>query len=218
MILTVVITIVNIRRLCFVKKKKKITQEEIIKTALDLMRDKNEPRTVNMREVARTLGCAHTNIYNYFTSYSELLWETHTALLEVFITTLQENLSMARTPEIKMAYYFDTFVQIYFKNKGWFRLAWLEYIGEDRPQSNKDTKKRVYQALNNIISGIWEEIMGVTPDSKTVDQVVHTTHCYIIGEVSNYISGRALISNEADLKEYIVKEGINILKLYMEKE
>ncbi len=46
------------------EKKKKITKEQIISTALDLMRDKNELRTVNMREIARTLGCAHTNIYN----------------------------------------------------------------------------------------------------------------------------------------------------------
>lgn len=200
------------------EKKKKITKEQIISTALDLMRDKNELRTVNMREIARTLGCAHTNIYNYFPSYTDLLWETHTAILEVFMSTLEEKLSAATTAEIKLKYFFDTFVQMYLDNQGWFRLVWLEYIGVNRPTSNMETTEKVHLALNHIIVNIWSEFNGFVPDNAIVNRVVHNTHCYIIGEVSNYISGRGLIENKAELREYIVKEAINLLTCCIRKE
>ncbi|MFV0518589.1 MAG: TetR/AcrR family transcriptional regulator [Aminipila sp.] len=200
------------------EKKKKITKEQIINTALDLMRDKNELRTVNMREIARTLGCAHTNIYNYFPSYTDLLWETHTAILEVFMNTLEEKLSAVTTAEIKLRYFFDTFVQMYLNNQGWFRLVWLEYIGVDRPTSNIETTAKVHLALNHIIVNILSELNGFVPDDAVVNRVVHNAHCYIIGEVSNYISGRGLIENEAELREYIVNEAINLLTCCIRKE
>lgn len=200
------------------EKKKKITKEQIISTALDLMRDKNELRTVNMREIARTLGCAHTNIYNYFPSYTDLLWETHTAILEVFMNTLEEKLLAVTTAEIRLRYFFDTFVQMYLDNQGWFRLLWLEYIGVDRPSSNIETTTKVHLALNHIIINIWSELNSFVPDDAIVNRVVHNTHCYIIGEVSNYISGRGLIENEVELREYILKEAINLFTCCMRKE
>lgn len=198
--------------------RKSISRKQIVDTALNLMRDKNELCTINMREVARTLGCAHTNIYNYFPSYTDLLWDTHTALLEVFMNTLQKNLTAATTAEMKLKYFFDTFVQIYFDNKGWFRLAWLEYIGDNRPQSNMDATVKVHLELNRAIDEIWKELTGAAPDDVVVSRVVHNTHCYIIGEISNYISGRDLIENEMELKDYIVNEAISILTLCMRKE
>lgn len=199
------------------EKKKKITKEQIISTALDLIRNRNELRTVNMREVARTLGCAHTNIYNYFPSYTDLLWETHTTILEVFMDTLREKISATTTAEIELQYFFDTFVQIYLDNKGWFRLVWLEYIGDDRPKSNMEATAKVHLELNHIVVSIWRELDGVAPDVAIVNRVVHNTHCYIIGEISNYISGRGLIENETELREYIVKESINMMTCCMRK-
>ena len=200
------------------ERKKNITKEQIISTALDLIRDKNELRTVNMREVARTLGCAHTNIYNYFPTYTDLLWETHTAILVAFMRTSGEKLSAATTAEMQLQYFFDTFAQMYLENKGWFRLVWLEYIGDDRPKKNWETTEKVRLELNHIITNIWRELKGFAPKAEIVNRVVHNTHCYIIGEVSNYISGRGLIENEAELREYIVKESINICTCCMKKE
>ncbi|MPW24304.1 TetR/AcrR family transcriptional regulator [Alkalibaculum sp. M08DMB] len=195
--------------------KKSITREQIIETALDLMRDKKDLRSLNLREIARTLGCAHTNIYNYFSSYTDLLWETHTALQEVFMQSLRENLSAATTADIKLRHFFNMFLQIYIVNKGWFRLAWLEYIGDIRPESNKIAIQNTRLELNQYVIDIWEEITGITPQTDMVDRVLHNTHCYIIGEVSNYISGRGLIEDETELKNYIVSQAIYIFSLYM---
>ncbi|SNS88564.1 transcriptional regulator, TetR family [Anaerovirgula multivorans] len=200
------------------EKKKSISREQIIKTTLNLLHDKKELRGVNLREIARTLGCAHTNLYNYFPSFTDLLWATHTALQEVFMMKLKDNLSSATTAEMKLKYFFNTFLQVYLDNTGWFRLAWLEYIGEDRPESDVAATKAASEELNQYVLDIWQELSESKVDNKKVSETMHNTHCYIIGEVSNYISGRGLIENEAEFKNHVVSQAIKILTLCLREE
>ena len=51
----------------------KISKELIVETALALINEEGSSSKVNLREIARRLGCAHTNIYNYYPSLDELL-------------------------------------------------------------------------------------------------------------------------------------------------
>ncbi|MGB7604552.1 MAG: TetR/AcrR family transcriptional regulator [Lutisporaceae bacterium] len=193
--------------------KKNITKEQIVYTALELMRDKNDLRGLNLREIARTIGCAHTNLYNYFPSYTDLLWEVHAVLQKKSMEMLAAKLSEVKIAELKLKYFFDTFLDIYIDNKGWFRLAWLEYIGDNRPENDIIATNTASSQLNSYIIEIWEELYGVLLDKEIVHRILHNTHCYIVGEVSNYIAGRGLIENELELKNYVVKEAINILTL-----
>lgn len=193
--------------------KKNITKQQIVETALELMRDKKDLRGLNLREVARTLGCAHTNLYNYFPSYSDLLWETHATLQEMFMEMLIEKLETASNAELKLNYFFRTFVDMYLNNKGWFRLAWHEYIGDERPQRDIEVTERTNKELNRYISEIWKELSGEYPDAEQARRILHNAHCYIVGEISNYLLGRGLIENEAELKEYITSEAIRMFRL-----
>jgi AcrR family transcriptional regulator len=193
--------------------KKNITKEQIIETALDLMKNKSDLRGLNLREIARTLGCAHTNLYNYFPSYNDLLWETHATLQEIFMDMLIKKLNAANTAELRLAYFFEVFIDLYIDNKGWFRLAWHEYIGDERPQRDIEVTEATNKALNKYISEIWKELSGEYPNADTTRRVFHNTHCYIVGEISNYLLGRGLIENEAELKAYIIHEAIRMFKL-----
>lgn len=193
--------------------KKNITKELIVETTLKLMRDKNDLSDLNLRKIARTLGCAHTNLYNYFPSYTDLLWEIHATLQEKFMDMVKERTMTADTAELKLRYFFDTFVDIYLSNKGWFRLAWIEYIGEKRPEHDIVATEHAISKLIQIIADIWQELYGIVPDNARIGRVLHNTHCYIVGEISDRISGRGLIENEVELKEYIVGEAVNIMTL-----
>ena len=193
--------------------KKNISREQIVETALELMRNKNDLRRLNLREIARTLGCAHTNLYNYFPSYNDLLWETHAALLEMFIEILAENLKAANNPELKLIILFKTFVDIYMDNKGWFRLAWHEYIADERPQRDIEVTGKTNTELNGHISEIWKELSGNYPDIEQTKRALHNTHCYIVGEISNYLLGRGLIANEVELRTYITDEAVRMFWL-----
>jgi len=193
--------------------KKNITKEQIVETALDLMKNKSDLRGLNLREIARTLGCAHTNLYNYFLSYNDLLWEAHATLHEIFMEMLTEKLSAANTAELRLAYFFEAFVDMYIDSKGWFRLAWHEYIGGERPRRDVEVTEATNKALNKRISEIWKELSGKYPNGDTTKRVLHNTHCYIVGEISNYLLGRGLIENETELKAYVSHEAIRMFKL-----
>lgn len=195
--------------------RKKISREQIVETTLELIRDENDFKDVNLRGIARVLGCAHTNLYNYFPSYTGLLWETHVALQELFLKTLEGELLKVKDPNMKIRCFFNTFVEMYLSNRGWFRLAWTEYISETRPERDVIVTENTFIQLNKYISDIWKELKGVYPSEALVSRAVHNIHCYIVGEVSNYISGRRFIEGEEDLNKYIVNEAINMLSLYL---
>lgn len=195
--------------------KKNITKAQIVDTTLEFMRDKNDLRVLNLREIARLMGCAHTNLYNYFGSYTDLLWEAHAALGEKFISMLGARLLEVDTAEQKLRLFFAAFVEIYMKNRGWFRLAWLEYIGAQRPEKDRVATETTVAALHRMIVDIWQTEYCVTPEEEKVNQALHTVHCYIIGEISNYIAGRALIQNETALQGHVADEAARLLTLYL---
>jgi AcrR family transcriptional regulator len=193
--------------------KKNITKEQIVETALELMRNRSDLHGLNLREIARTLGCAHTNLYNYFPSYNDLLWETHATIQEIFMEMLTKKLNTANTADLRLAYLFETFVDMYMDNKGWFRLVWHEYIEGDRPQRDIETTEATNKMLNRYIADIWKELSGEYPNAETTKRVLHNTHCYIVGEISNYLLGRGLIKNESELKAYITREAACMFRL-----
>jgi AcrR family transcriptional regulator len=191
--------------------KKNITKEQIIETALALTRHKSDLHGLNLREIARELGCAHTNLYNYFSSYNDLLWETRAALQENFTKAFEEKLAEADTTELKLACLFETFIDMYIDNKGWFRLAWHEYIGSKRPERDVEAVKTTNDALNRHALKIYKEFSGNSADDdKHVKQVLHNTGCYIAGEISNYFSGRSDIQNEDELKAHVSYEALRL--------
>jgi AcrR family transcriptional regulator len=193
--------------------KKDITKEQIVETALELMRNKSDLRGLNLREIARTLGCSHTNLYNYFPSYNDLLWEAHVAILKISVEMLTKKLDIADTPELRLVYFFEAFVEMYLDNKGWFRLAWHEYIDGDRPQRDIETIAEINKMLNQHLAEIWKELYGQYPNADDTKRVLHNTHCYIVGEISNYLLGRGLIENETELKAYITLEAVSMFRL-----
>lgn len=193
--------------------RRSITKEQITQTALEIMRNKNDLQSLNLREIARTLGCAHTNLYNYFPSYNDLLWDAHAALMDRLTGMLIAKLDSANSSELQLSYFFSVIVDMYLDNKGWFWLAWHEYIEGDRPQRDIEATEMANQILNKHLSDIWKDVSGENLDTNAVKRTLHNVHCYIVGEVSNYILGRGLIQNEEELKRYVSHEAIRIFKL-----
>lgn len=193
--------------------KKNISKEQIIDTVLELLRNNNDIENLNFRQIARSLGCAHTNLYNYFPSYNDLLWECHSAILNNFMNTLQEQMNGANPAELRVVSFFKIIVNMYMDNKGWFRLSWHEYIKGKRSEKDIETAKTANGILNGYAMDICKELFKECPDKNSVKQVLHNTHCYIIGEISNYLLGRSFMDIEAELRAYIVNEAVTMFKL-----
>jgi len=192
---------------------KKITKEQVIDTALELMKNSNHLNSLNLRAVARALGCAHTNLYNYFSSYSDLLWEVHAVMQGIFIENLANQLETVTTVQLRYDCFFRSIVDFYMENKGWFRLAWIEYIEGERPENDIKVTETTNRLLNDHIANIWNELYGEHLEKELTKRVMHNTHCYLIGEISNYLMGRGLIEDEMEFKQYVANEAAHMFKL-----
>ena len=53
-------------------------------TTLELIAEEGGSLSVNLRAISRRMGCAHTNVYNYFASYGDLLWAAFRRALRVY--------------------------------------------------------------------------------------------------------------------------------------
>jgi hypothetical protein len=126
---------------------------------------------------------------------------------------MTKKLDAANTAEMRLVHFFEAFVDTYMDNKGWFRLAWHEHIEGERPKRDIEALDAANSALNRHISEIWKEFFGKYPDTDSAKRVLHNTHCYIVGEISNYLLGRGLIENETEFRVYVTREAISIFKL-----
>jgi AcrR family transcriptional regulator len=197
--------------------KKSLTKEQIIKTTLNLLKDKDDIRMVNLREIARTLGCAHTNLYNYFPSYNDLLWETHMEIETLFIEKITLELECIEDDKDKLHQFFFLLTELYLDHKGWFRLAWLDYIDDVRPEKDKVVTEKAVNTMVEILERIWVSIYSQTPTQEHIHSVLHDVNCYIVGEVSNFINGRGLILNNKLLKQHIAETAVIFFTLTLSR-
>jgi len=106
---------------------KGIDKTRIIEVTLELINREGGVQGVNLRQIARLLSCAHTNLYNYFSDGNELLW----AALDEAGVKLREfvlaGLDQIEDPGLRMSYYYSRLLDFYLKNKagsaysGWSR-------------------------------------------------------------------------------------------------
>ena len=176
--------------------KKGITKEQVINKALELMKDKEDIRSVNLRVIAREVGCAHTNLYNYFSSFDDLLKESYIKVLEIFSSMLIKNISNIDDYQLKLKIIFSKIVDFYLDNKGWFRLLWVEIIAEDKREANYLAASQTVDSFVVIIEDICKHIYSSTPSPEQIKNTVHVVHCYIYGEVSIYIANHSFVQYE----------------------
>ncbi len=190
--------------------KNKIDSEIIINTTLELINEKGEASSVNLREIARRLGCAHTNLYNYFHSLDDILWEALQQALIRLMDFATEDLAHIEDEEKKMEYYFSRVLEFYLNNKGWFRLIWFERLNGSRPKKTLDA---IIHTVDSILS-IFHPPYSSKFTREEMHFIIHNVHCYLHGEIFIYIAGRGLIKDEAGFKEYVVLQCMKMFHLY----
>ncbi len=195
--------------------KKGITKEQTINKALELMKDKGDIRSVNLRVIARELGCAHTNLYNYFPSFEALLWEAYNAILERLSKHIKNSISGMVDYRMQLEKLITGIVSFYLDNKGWFRLMWVEIIGEERPESNKILVSNNLDISADIVSDILINADKCIIDRNKLKNTIHVVHCYIYGEISMFIASHSLIRDESELRKYIVNEAMKMLQMQL---
>ena len=198
--------------------KKSITKEQIIKTTLDLLKDESDIRNVNLRRIARVMGCAHTNLYNYFPSFNELLWEAHIEIENKFVGQISLNIDSAENYNVRLYQFYFALSGLYLDNKGWFRLLWMDYIDDKRPEKDIIATENAVDVMIEILKDICACICPEVSEREKMHDILHDVHCYIVGEVSNFINGRGLIQDKKLLREHIAETSATFFMLRLKME
>jgi AcrR family transcriptional regulator len=111
-------------------------RQRFIDTVLDMLQEGFLLRELNLRQIAKRIGCAHTNAYNYFNSYEQLIWyaqaEAIIRLVKLFGGSYDELHRKFVLVEDKNI--LESFIKFAFTHPAWYRLIWTEPLQESRPQ------------------------------------------------------------------------------------
>lgn len=129
-----------------------------------------------------------------------------------FIQQMNLILERIQDPKAKLYQFYYFLSEFYLDNKGWFRLAWLDYIDVVRPDIDQIATEKTVAEMVELLKNIWIGIYYNEHDKKSIRRVLHDVHCYIVGEVSSYINGRGLIHDKELLKQHIAETSVTFLR------
>ncbi len=74
------------------------TADRFVAATLEVIEGQGGSQNVNLREVARRVGIAHTNVYHYFDGLSGLMWEAMRHAVVIYGEALARDLSDDMAP------------------------------------------------------------------------------------------------------------------------
>jgi AcrR family transcriptional regulator len=182
------------------KLKENTTAKQFIKECLRLIEEKGGIKGVNMRTIARNIGCAHTNAYNYFSSLEDLLSHAVMEALQYYIDFSKQHLDPQGKPIKQLETIFENQIDFAIKHKGLYRFIWVDELeGDQAPELLEFTKipgKELVKAL--------QAIAGNSFSLKRMEMVKDVLHGYLHGEICKLLFRPVLIVDLNQRKKQIV--------------
>jgi AcrR family transcriptional regulator len=197
---------------------KGIDKDIVIETALALIDTHQGIKKLNFRDIARKLGCAHTNLYNYFPSFEALLWEAQETVMQRLQSGIDESMARVSGPEEKLSAFFASFIDFYLDHEGWFKLAWFEQLSSPRPQAHYDHTVSTVNALLESLLSVSQHLHQRDISLEQMRLFLHNIHCYVVGELSIFFTGRNLFQDKPTFRAYALEQSVKMLRLLMQSE
>ena len=165
------------------------TAERYIEATLALIAESGGSAGVNLREISRRIGCAHTNAYNYFEGLEDLLLHALRRVLQQYGHAMTIGLEGTLSGRAFLRKMIRNMTEWSIQNPGLHRFISSDPIDPEKlPGDIIETvtlmKKWIAQVLEVLACGRLDE-KGLT---RMVDVVLG----YLDGEVFNLINGRFL--------------------------
>ncbi len=159
--------------------------ERFTMTVLEMLDQGTAVREVNLRTVARRVGCAHTNAYNYFASLEELLWWSLREALEQMVRGADAGAGQPTGTADPLLRYIDFALE----HPEWYRLVWLVPLNGPPPPEVLAYLPIPGQMLGEWLGGYLAE-RGAVPQEADVQEGARILHRYIHGELAIRTTGR----------------------------
>lgn len=188
--------------------RKNVSKDLIIEMTLALVEEKEGIKDVNLREIAKRIGCAHTNLYNYFHSLDEILWESlGRVLIKMMEYTGSIDFSRETDPKERFYSVISSIIDFSMDHTGWYRLIWLEAIGGEPSTEIAGIMRKPSEEFT-------EEIIKAKGKALSLDEAYSLgdmIHGYLHGELCKWINGRSLARDKTEEKAKIL---VNVRKLF----
>ena len=181
--------------------------ERFIETTLALIAEEGGSQNVNLRQVSRRLGCAHTNLYNYFASYEDLLWAAFRRAICIYGDFLVRGLDDNLAPGEYLRRVVSNLAAFPVEQPGLFRFVGSDPINPDRiPDDILDA----VGAMKTWLFEVMRTVYGGDADPEDAASVSNIVLAYIDGETLNLINGR-MVRGE-DIHSRIVANSIRLVE------
>lgn len=193
--------------------EKNISKELIIKTVLSLIDENGGIKDVNLRGIAKRIGCNHTNLYNYFNSLDDIFWGALGQAITNMIDYVCDNLDEINTRE-RFRVFISNLIDFSMEHPGLYRLIWLEHL-KGKPSA---------EIINIIFSApkrFGKEIVAVSDNAISEEKaryIGNIIYKYIHGELCEWINDRSFINSKGEVKNIIVSNTIHLYKLMIKEE
>ena len=171
------------------KKRTGPTAERYVETTLELVIEQGGSSQVNLREISRRIGCAHTNAYNYFESREDLLWHALRRVLEQYGDAMTRGLDETESSSSNFRRLMRNLVEWSVNNPGLHRFISSDPI---RPEEIPQDIIENVSKMKSWISQMLRTFADNQIDGERLRDLVDIMLGYLDGEVFNLINGRVL--------------------------
>jgi AcrR family transcriptional regulator len=170
-----------------VKKRSGATADRFVEVTLELIEEQGGSTNVSLREVARRVGCAPTNVYNYFDGFSGLLWEALRRAVMDYAQALGKGLDDAMAPLDYFRQVITNYVTYSQEHPGLYRFISLDPVNEG------DYPDEVVGTVEALVAWLVDVIVACAPGTSHADaeNTCFVIDAYISGESANLITDRA---------------------------
>lgn len=180
-------------------RAKKLTsggKDTFVEAVLEMLDEGVGLRDLNLRRIAARIGCAHTNAYNYFGSFEELLWWSLRGALE----RMTDGAGRSSGDLI------DVYVDFALDHPTWYRLIWVEPLAGPAP-----AEVERYLRVPAEVFAAWaaRDLWRGGPAPSEPELATRVLHGYLHGELSAITSGR--VRGDRDELAKRVREGATLL-------
>jgi AcrR family transcriptional regulator len=189
------------------------TRERFIQETLALIAERGGSGAVNLREISRRVGCAHTNAYNYFTGFDDLLWAAFRQALRGYGVFLVRDLDDSLRPDAYLRRVVTNLAGFPQEHPGLYR-----FIGSD-PIDVERIPADILEAVVTMKRWLTDTIKTCLsmPDDAEAERIGDIVLAYVDGETLNLINGRTvpgediggrIVDNAMRLFELLAGDGI----------
>ncbi len=169
-----------------------ITKERIVDEAIRIIDEKGGALHVNLREIARNIGCSAPNLYNYFNSLDDLMNTALIRICEDFIETIRRKTTLTGDNEDLEGLAFRAYIQYALENPGRLNFYHFERLSFSISTEGQIQAEKVGEHMAGLL---YSGLQGKLSYEKALT-LTSLLHKFLLGSLSDYITGRVKIDDQ----------------------